>query len=250
MESVSGLTHAFVAIDIGGTNTRVSVGTMRQSFQVAKFLASSKAALLAGLSRVARELREAAPKLVIHGACAALAGPVLQGGRACEVTNYEGTDKLMDFQDFYATGLCPEERLVLLNDLEATCFGLLALDHPCSNEKLDHYFETMWSSDGQKPALHVEKKFCVLAVGTGLGSASIMWHNASKGFSVVPLEAGHSLVHTYGPSHPEHEVPKLFFYYYSSDYFFRRKQRCSVFWRRATLAARILQSLRALRAEE
>jgi glucokinase len=205
-EALKNFTNVFVAIDIGGTNTRVSVGSMRESHQIAKFLASSKAALLEGLARVSRELRASAPQLHIVGACAALAGPILEGGRACAVTNYLGGDKRMELSDFVATGLCPSGKLVLLNDLEATCFGLIALDHPSSHLKLEHFFETLWAPDNRKPALHVEKKFCVLAVGTGLGSAAILWNGASKTFSVIPLEAGHSVVQGYGPEHPGYQV--------------------------------------------
>ncbi len=212
--ALSGVSHAFVAVDIGGTNTRVSVGTMRASFVLSKFRASSKSALLAALHSVGTQLRSALPRLVVLGAAVALAGPVLEGGRACAVTNYEGPDRRLETRDFEKTGLCGTEpgRVVLLNDLEATCFGLIALEHPSSHLKLEHFFDTLWAPDAaQRPALHVEKKFCVLAVGTGLGSAAIMWNSASKNFTVVPLEAGHSFVQAYGPSHPGFkEEEKLF----------------------------------------
>ncbi len=229
LEPLAGFTNAFVAIDIGGTNTRVSVGSMRESYQVAKFLASSKTALLSGLALVGKQLRESAPHLCIDGGtCVALAGPILENGKSCAVTNYEGEDKCIAQAEFFATGLCPKGKIVLLNDLEATCFGLIALEHPSSHLKLDNFFETLWAPDNQKPALHVEKKYAVLAVGTGLGSAAIMWNNAFKNFSVVPLESGHSFVYPYGASHAGHKVRVflillrfiycLFIYYFFRDF--------------------------------
>ena len=205
----------YVAVDVGGTNTRVNVGSVRGTVRVTKFQSHTKTTLLAGLEAAGRLLREKAPHVQVLGGAVCLAGPVLAGRTACSITNYEGEDKVVTLAEF-PTSLLPPGRIVLLNDLEATCHGLLALQHPeyvgaisssslshslrSSSRKLGGFFETAWGRDA--PTLQPERKYCVLAVGTGLGSAAILWNADLRGFAVVPLEAGHTYVPAYGEANP------------------------------------------------
>ncbi len=207
--------EVYVAVDVGGTNTRVNVGSVRGTVRVVKFQSHAKGTLLAGLDAAGRLLREKAPHVAVLGAAVCLAGPVLAGRSACSITNYEGEDKVVTLTEF-PPSLFPPGKVLLLNDLEATCYGLIALQHPecvpcaapmCSKcfrsrstRQLGAFFETAWG--GQPPSLQPDRKYCVLAVGTGLGSAAILWNSDLRTFSVVPLEAGHTFVPAYGDAHP------------------------------------------------
>ena len=199
----------YVAIDIGGSNCRVTIGTMSRHAMVARFPASSKEELLKGLEQVGELLREACPLLHVHGSCVALAGPILDDGSACTVTNYAGDDKRIEMDEF-PSSLVPAGRVLLLNDLEATCHGICALEHPSSPMRLHEYFENVWGEE--KPGLHHGGKYLVLAVGTGLGGGAVIWNNASQSFSIVALEPGHVLVPSVGSADSQiaNEEKRLF----------------------------------------
>ncbi len=121
--------HVYVAVDVGGTNTRVNIGSVRTTLRIAKFQSHTKAVLLAGLEAAGAVLRDKAPHVTVLGAGMCLAGPILANRTACSISNYLGDDKTVTLAEL-PPSLFPAGRTLLLNDLEATCHGLIALQHP------------------------------------------------------------------------------------------------------------------------
>lgn len=128
-----------------------------------------------------------------------MAGPVLDGGEACEITNYRGPDRRFTLSSF-PESLIPSGRLVLLNDLEATCRGIIALEHPSSPHKLGEFFSSAWpsSSSSSIPSLRAPGKYCVLAAGTGLGTAAVVWLSSTSSWTVLGCEGGHATIYPLG----------------------------------------------------
>lgn len=121
-----------VAVDIGGTNARVSIGSIARLVSVAKFQASSRAQLVEGLNAVARDLEARCPGLRPRACCVAVAGPVHRAQSAV-ITNYAGAseeERTLRPEHFPALlhGKSKDApAVVFLNDLEAACYGLAVL---------------------------------------------------------------------------------------------------------------------------
>ena len=81
---------------------------------------------------------------------------------------------------------------------QAACYGVAYLS---VSGTLANYFETRWGNE--QPQIRPAGRYCVMAPGTGLGTAAINAdaHHHDKVY-VVPMEGGHSLCQAYGTSHP------------------------------------------------
>lgn len=89
--------YCHVAIDVGGTNTRVCIGNSSNVLQVAKFKASSRSALVEGLQTVCADLCAKFPAFRSRKCCVAAAGPVVEHGKAVWLTNYQGLTACLFF---------------------------------------------------------------------------------------------------------------------------------------------------------
>jgi glucokinase len=202
----------FVGIDVGGTNTRVAISRDKDNdlVQVCKFQAKTVPDLLNGLSSVGKKLVELfdSPPVV---ACLAAAGPVSEFGEKVVVTNYHGSEverTLLKSQ--ISDTIFPKSNSRFINDLEGTCNGINALNE---QNKLGEFFEPLWQLDTshQKSVVSLNPvHYVVLAMGTGLGTALLQQDLLSRSprHSVLPLEAGHSLVNELGPSHKEYATER------------------------------------------
>lgn len=116
----------------------------------------------------------------------AAAGPVIEGGGAVQITNYQGDkmEQVVRPEHVPAPLRGPAGECVMLNDLEAACYGVAVLS---ATSSIGAYFETVWGT--KKPMLTSGGRFCVMAVGTGLGTAAIVSIRPHH-VHIIPMEAG------------------------------------------------------------
>jgi glucokinase len=108
--------------------------------------------------------------VTIEKACLGVAGPVFNG--CCEVTNLHW---VIDEKKLAHTFKI--QQVKFLNDLEATGYGTLCLQEA-----------DLFTVNPGKP--NPTGNIAVLAAGTGLGEAFLIWENGR--YRVIPSEGGHS----------------------------------------------------------
>lgn len=119
-----------------------------------------------------------APMPIIDAACFGVAGPVIDN--RCQATNLpwviDGADLAKHLK------LSQASRVRLLNDLEATAYGLLVLQPD----------ETTTLNQGSpSPASAATKRtMALIAAGTGLGEAILFWEGGR--YHPMPSEGGHA----------------------------------------------------------
>lgn len=172
-----------LAADIGGTKTNVAlfdwkderVDAVWERTFFSKDYASFEEILKEFLTTVPppadSEKAETLPLLSIDILCAGVAGPVV--ANRCQTTNLpwivDGADLAKQF------GI---STVKLINDLEATAYGLLDL-RPEEVEVLNV---------GAPPTEPTQK--ALIAAGTGLGEAILYWHHSH--YHPLPSEGGHA----------------------------------------------------------
>jgi glucokinase len=159
-----------LAGDIGGTKTNLALFALadnRLEIQAQQQFASREFSSLADVI-VAFEQMSGAPK--IDAACFGIAGPVIDG--RCRTTNLPWDITTSDLQKQLGTG-----RVRLLNDLEATAYGMLYL----SEDEFVDLNPTGRSVEGNR---------AVIAAGTGLGEGMLFWDGIH--YHPVGSEGGHS----------------------------------------------------------
>ena len=87
--------------------------------------------------------------------------------------------------------LFPRDATVILNDLEATCYGILALDQ---RNELARYFAPLWGAPAAAAIELLPACYVVEAMGAGLGVGVIVRNHDADEFGVLPLENGHTQV--------------------------------------------------------
>lgn len=159
-----------LAGDIGGTKTNLALFALVGStleIQVQQQFASREFSSLAEVI-VSFEKMSGAPK--IDAACFGIAGPVIDG--RCRTTNLPWDITTSDLQKQLGT-----ERVRLMNDLEATAYGMLYLSE-------DEFV------DLNPTGRTVEGNRAVIAAGTGLGEAMLFWDG--EHYHPIGSEGGHS----------------------------------------------------------
>ena len=164
-----------LAVDVGGTRTRAALAAVRGGRSVLLWQVEAPLAEKAALRRFVREaLNAAAP-----ARCAVdFAGP-LKGRTQARMTNWAGSPviRLADLHDW---GL-PPGRTLMLNDLESSACGVLALDGTVpSRGRITTLYSTKEIRRG------AEGPRVIVAPGTGLGTASII------GGRPMPSEVQHA----------------------------------------------------------
>ena len=159
-----------LAGDIGGTKTILALFKLEENewicckkevFASAEF--NSFEALLGVFLR-------GEDKACLDSVCIGVAGPVVDGD--CCTTNLPWVLKNQDIVN--QTGA---RKVILLNDLEATAWGVLGLSS-------EHFVEL------NKDAKQKKGNVAVLAAGTGLGEALVIWSDNKH--HVVATEGGHT----------------------------------------------------------
>jgi len=204
---MTGKFQYFVAVDVGGTNTRVVFGFPDgRMLTVTKFLASDVTVLLNGLTAVADQTAECLGHVQAAAAVVDVAGPVTENGSKAELTNYsttisgqEGVASRILVSAQLPSSLFPPGKTRFLNDLEAACFGLMKLS---GDGHIEDYFVPLCEGKGERNIkFRPGSTYVVCSVGTGLGSGVIKYVTGRM-HEVIPLEAGHCTVTPYPPNHP------------------------------------------------
>lgn len=159
-----------LAGDIGGTKTNVAL-LETDGREVGKVLAQQKfpSAGYDSLERMIAEFLAAARQPKLTHACFGVAGPVVDG--CVDATNLK-----WDVSADSIAGLLGIHRITIINDLEATAYGIEAL--------APHQLHTLNEGKRQRGGNRA-----LIAAGTGLGMASIVWHEGQ--YHPVPSEGGH-----------------------------------------------------------
>jgi len=158
-----------LAGDIGGTNTRLALfaarGRRLAPSAERRFASRSYRGLAPILTRFLNEHRGA-----IDAACFGVAGPVIDG--RCRGTNLPWVIDARRIEHFLKLA-----DVSLLNDLEATAYGIEALP--------PRAFATLQVGHPQPRGT-----IAVIAAGTGLGEGALVWDGAR--YRAIPTEGGHT----------------------------------------------------------
>lgn len=158
-----------LAGDIGGTKTSLASFAVEGDTLVARTVQSYPSNKHGNLVEIVKEfLRDA--RHDVRFAAFGIAGPVVNG--RCTATNLPWTVDTRELAP--ALGL---QKVGLINDLEATAYGILRLPH---TELL------MLNAGSAAP----EGTIAVIAAGTGLGEGGLVW-NGSR-YQALPSEGGHA----------------------------------------------------------
>jgi glucokinase len=159
-----------LAGDIGGTKTNVALleadagnaGTVvaQQTYRSAGY---------DSLEKIVGEFLAAAHEPTLTHACFGVAGPVVEG-------RVDATNLKWDVSADRLAGFLGISRVSIINDLEATAYGIEAL----APAQLYTLNEGRAQRGGNR---------ALIAAGTGLGMAGIVWHDGH--YQPVPSEGGH-----------------------------------------------------------
>lgn len=159
-----------LAGDIGGTKTNLALYQLKRGELVQVEQAQFASRDFASLDAVLDAFRVKCGDIQVSAACFGIAGPVIEGN--CRTTNLPWDVKTENLKEALDV-----DKVRLLNDLEATAFGMLHLDE---SEFLD------LNPTGRK----VQGNRAVIAAGTGLGQGQLYWDGGS--FHPIASEGGHS----------------------------------------------------------
>ena len=158
-----------LAGDIGGTKTSLALYTYKDGaleIQVQHQFVSQK---YQNFSDVIEEFISSYKIENIEAVCLGIAGPIING--VCKTTNLPWTIDSKELQI-----VCNTSKVKLLNDLEATAYGMLYLNE-------DEFVDV--NPNGKK----VDANRAVIAAGTGLGEA-ILFYNGEN-YYPIGSEGGH-----------------------------------------------------------
>lgn len=188
----------FFVVDVGASNSRFGFsarGGSKVYIRFVKVSVNSIVALVAAFNAFAQQIGEAVCKRIV-AATLNLPGPV-QGAVGGPISNYLGStseEKILYLSALPAS-LCPPHHTVMLNDLEACAYGVVATHH---FKIFSKYFTSLWKGTinpetGNAQGLSTGN-CVVVAPGTGLGIAVVQYHAFSGKYTVIPLEFGHTSV--------------------------------------------------------
>jgi glucokinase len=183
-----------LGVDIGGSGLRIRLSNALDSnnddyryVDLDHMRAKSTNDVHQILTSVATELEGVVSNFVCVGAALAVAGPISDG--RVVLTNWPGdpSDRTIVVEELPQI-LCPKECTVLLNDLEAGAYGVVAASLRGS---VDNVFEQMWTEVGPSGPIVSDHRTAVCAMGSGLGVALIVKSGMLAVPLVLPTECGH-----------------------------------------------------------
>lgn len=159
-----------LAGDIGGTKTNLALFELKDNTLsiAAQHQFSSRA--FSSLTEVIAAFKKKTPMPIIDAACFGIAGPVIEG--RCRTTNLPWDITTSDLQEYLDI-----QKVRLLNDLEATAYGMLYLPE-------DEFV------DLNPSGRDIDGNRAVIAAGTGLGEAMLYYDGTA--YHPIGSEGGHS----------------------------------------------------------
>ena len=162
--------NTMIAIDVGGTNTRILIATEENGKVVILWTKERRIKNKEGLKAFIRKnlcplsIRGNATKCVIG-----FAGTIA-GRREARMTNWKGNDQVSS-QDLAEWGL-PEKNICLLNDMESAGYGLLYL--ASEKERMAIACEAVYGADQHESTSFCTANRILIVPGTGLGTSAIV----------------------------------------------------------------------------
>jgi len=170
-----------LAGDIGGTKTNLALYKNTQEGVILELQHQFVSQDYANFSDVIHELLAQVPDTKITTACFGIAGPIIDG--KCRTTNLPWEIITTDLQEVLNTN-----SVYLLNDLEATAYGMLYL-------RKDEFIDLNTSTETKKG------NCAVIAAGTGLGEAMLYFDGLR--YHPISSEGGHS---DFAPQTPQQDA--------------------------------------------
>jgi glucokinase len=158
-----------LAGDIGGTKTNLALYEVANAELELKFQKQFSSGSYGDFSSILEEFLSAYGVCEIEALCLGIAGPIIDG--VCRTTNLPWVIETKELQRVART-----RRVKLLNDLEATAYGMLYL----SEEEFVNI---------NPNAKSMEANRAVIAAGTGLGEAMLFYDGSS--YHPIGSEGGH-----------------------------------------------------------
>lgn len=169
-----------LAGDIGGTKTNLALYAKAGEGIEIQYRHQFASREFSSFTDVIAALAQHVSLSSVDAACFGIAGPVIEG--RCRTTNLPWEITTSDLQHHLGT-----DKVRLLNDLEATAYGMLYLP---SDQFLD-----------LNPAgRSLNANRAVIAAGTGLGEAMLYWDG--RGYQPVGSEGGHT---DFAPQTPQQD---------------------------------------------
>lgn len=168
-----------LAGDIGGTKTNLALFEMVEGTPQIRVAQQYESRAFSSLNDVLAAFKADIAEWTIDAACFGIAGPVIAGN--CRTTNLPWDITTSDLQTQLGT-----DKVRLLNDLEATAYGMLYLR--------EEEFVTLNTGNT------VDANRAVIAAGTGLGEAMLFWDGA--GHYPIGSEGGHT---DFAPMNEQHD---------------------------------------------
>lgn len=178
-----------VGIDIGGSGLRIRIANAlchSEFVDLPHIPAHSTPETIAIIDVLVDSLRMNC-KFMCSGTVFAVAGPIK--GNTCVVTNWPGNHELRTISVDHLPGeLCPRGKTVIINDLEAGAYGILAADEL---SMLSDNFRQLFGARSTTGPMISAHRTAVLAMGSGLGAAIIIKTPLISHPLVLPTEWGH-----------------------------------------------------------
>lgn len=159
-----------LAGDIGGTKTNLAIYDMKEGSLSLLIKQQYKSADFSSLEEILHTFQQKYLLHQIDAVCFGIAGPVIKG--ECSTTNLPWEISVSDLQSSLGA-----EKVRLINDLEATAYGMLYLDE----DQFIHLNPNGHKVDGNR---------AVIAAGTGLGEAILYYDD--KAYHPIGTEGGHT----------------------------------------------------------
>lgn len=158
-----------LAGDIGGTKTNLALYEQKSEGLKPCFVKQFSSQAYKSFSSLLEEFLKSNGVYEVEALCLGIAGPIING--VCRTTNLPWVIETTKLQEF-----CKTKKVRLLNDLEATAYGMLYL----SDEEFIDINPNAVSNAANK---------AVIAAGTGLGEAMLFYDGES--YHPVGSEGGH-----------------------------------------------------------
>jgi glucokinase len=207
-----------LGVDIGGSGLRIRVSNVLSDLEIVDLdhvRAKSTADVIAILNELTTHIDAVSPGFICAGAALAVAGPIT--GNRVVLTNWPGevSERTIIISDL-PQRVCPSATTVLLNDLEAGAYGVLAASE---QNRLGAVFEQMWPDVAPPGPIVSDRRTAVLAMGSGFGVALIV----KSGLLNVPLVLGTELGHVQIPqncdTHPDYQLEHDLIQHVSNNYY-------------------------------
>lgn len=166
-EGFTGKKPYYLSLDVGGTNSRIHVKFHKgESFVVRKFKCRTWEKFSAKVGMILDCIEESSKGIKCSYICLSIGAPVDDSKRYIQMYNWNPQDNLID-SDYFR--VVRGYRVLLLNDLESCCFGLLHILK--GNKEVDGKtrFKQIFKNDFLQKKIDLEGSILVIAQGTGLG---------------------------------------------------------------------------------